>query len=114
MPVVIFGMGCVADSVLNAAMHNAQAEHVLPQLCGMVVGMLTVLTFAMRRQAYLAAGVAFIFVEMVAVMLDLALLPRIGLCASSLVTAVACLVIYLRGPWETRAPAYARERDERP
>ncbi len=109
MPVIIFAMGCVADLVLNAAAKSPQAERFLPEVCGLTVGVLTVLAFAMRRQAYLAAGAVFIFVEMVAVALDLSLIMRVGVCAASLVTAAACLAIYVRGPWTTTGTAYVRE-----
>jgi hypothetical protein len=99
MPVVIFAMACVADLVLNEAATDPRAQRFLPQICGLVVGMLTVLTFAMRRQAYLIAAAAFITVEMVAVTLAVPLAARVGLCAASLLTAAACLAVYLRGPW---------------
>ncbi|MDQ6831980.1 MAG: hypothetical protein M3008_01160 [Chloroflexota bacterium] len=114
MPVVIFAMGCGADLVLNAAVHSPQAERFLPEVCGLIVGVLTVLAFAMRRQAYFAAGIAFIFVEMVAVTLQMPLGMHVGLCAASLVTAAACLAIYARGPWMTADAVYVREQDERP
>jgi hypothetical protein len=113
MPVIVFLMGCVADAVVNGAVNDPQARRFLPELCGMTVGMLTVLTFAMRRQAYLAAGAVFVFVEMVAVTLEMSMGLRIGLCAASLVTAAACFAIYLRGPWASPDPVYARE-GERP
>lgn len=99
MPVVVFAMGCVADLVLNAAATGPRAERFLPELCGLTVGMLTVLTFAARRQAYLAAGAVFLFVEMVAVTLGMPLGLRAGLCMASLATAAACFAVYLRGPW---------------
>jgi hypothetical protein len=114
MPVVIFAMGCVADLVINAAATSPQAERFLPELCGLTVGVLTVLTFAMRRQAYLAAGAVFIFVEMVAVTLHMPPVMRAGVCAASLLTAVACLAVYLRGPWATSDAVYVREREKRP
>lgn len=96
MPVVIFAMGCIADLVLNATARSPQAERFLPEVCGLTVGVLTVLAFAMRRQAYLAAGAVFIFVEMVAVALDMPLGTRAGVCAASLATAIVCLAIYAR------------------
>ena len=114
MPVIVFIMGVVADAVLNAAVHDPQAQRFLPELCGMTVGALTVLTFAMRRQAYLAAGAIFIFVEMIAVTLEMSMGLRIGLCAASLVTAVACFIIYLRGPWASPSAVYVREQENRP
>jgi hypothetical protein len=114
MPVVIFAMGCVADLVLNAAATSSQAERFLPEVCGLTVGMLTVLTFAMRRQAYLVAGAIFVFVEMVAVTLHMPLGPHIGICAASLLTAAACFAVYLRGPWTTADAVYVRERENRP
>jgi hypothetical protein len=114
MPVVIFAMGCVADLVLNAAVTSPQAGRFLPEVCGLTVGMLTVLTFAMRRQAYLAAAAIFVFVEMVAVTLHMPLSPHIGVCAASLLTAAACLVIYLRGPWTASNAIYVREQEKRP
>jgi hypothetical protein len=114
MPVIVFVMGCVADTVVNGAVNDPRAERFLPELCGMTVGMLTVLTFAMRRQAYLAAGAIFVFVEMIAVTLEMSMNLRIGLCAASLVTAAVCFAIYLRGPWATPEAIYVRERSERP
>jgi hypothetical protein len=114
MPVIVFMMGCVADAVVNGAVSDPRAERFLPELCGMTVGMLTVLTFAMRRQAYLAAGAIFIFVEMIAVTLEMSMDLRAGLCAASLVTAAACFVIYLRGPWATAEAVSVREQGERP
>jgi len=114
MPVVIFAMGCVADLVLNAAATSPQAERFLPEICGLTVGVLTVLAFAMRRQAYLAAGIAFSFVEMVAVTLQMPLGMHVGVCVASLVTAAACFAIYVRGPWTTADAVYVREQEERP
>lgn len=114
MPAIVFVMGCVADAVVNGAIHDPQAQRFLPELCGMTVGMLTVLTFAMRRQAYLAAGAIFVFVEMIAVTMEMSMDLRVGLCAASLVTAAACFVVYLRGPWATPDAIYVRERSERP
>jgi hypothetical protein len=114
MPVIVFVMGCVADAVVNGAVSDPRAERFLPELCGMTVGLLTVLTFAMRRQAYLAAGAIFIFVEMIAVTLDMSMNLRIGLCAAALVTAAACFAIYLRGPWALPEAVYVRERSKRP
>jgi len=114
MPVVIFAMGCIADLVLNAAVHNPQAERFLPEVCGLTVGVLTVLTFAMRRQAYLAAGVVFIVVEMLAVTLPIPFGLRVGVCAASLLTAAASLAVYMRGPWATPEAVYVEERGKRP
>ncbi len=114
MPVVIFAMGCVADFVLNAAATSPQSERFLPEICGLTVGVLTVLAFAMRRQAYLAAGIAFSFVEMVAVTLQMPLGMHVGVCVASLVTAAACFAIYVRGPWTTADAVYVREQEERP
>lgn len=114
MPVVVLAMGSVADLVLNAAATSPQAERFLPELFGLTVGMLTVLTFAMRRQAYLVAGVLFVFVEMVAVTLQMPLGMYIGVCAASLLTAAACFAVYARGPWMVADPVYTREREKRP
>ncbi len=114
MPVVVFAMGAVADLVLNAAITSPQAERFLPEVFGLTIGMLTVLTFAMRRQAYLVAGVLFIFVEMVAVTLQMPPGMYIGVCAASLLTATACFAVYTRGPWVVADPVYAREREKRP
>lgn len=114
MPIVIFVMGCVADLVLNAAARSPQAERFLPEVCGLTVGVLTVLAFAMRRQAYLAAGAVFIFVEMVAVALDMPLGMHIGVCAASFVTATTCLAIYAYGPWTVSGTVSAREQSEHP
>ena len=114
MPVVIFAMGCVADLILNAAATSPQAGRFLPEVCGLTVGVLTVLAFAMRRQAYLAAGAIFIFVEMIAVTLHMPLGPHIGVCAASLLTAAACFAVYLHGPWTTVDAVYVREQEKRP
>jgi len=113
MPVIILAMGCFADAVLNTAVTDPQAQRFLPEICGLTVGMLTVLTFAMRRQAYLATGVVFIVVEMAAVALAMPLGIRIGTCAASLAIAAACIAIYTRGPWAPPSPVYAREREKR-
>lgn len=114
MPFIILVMGCFADAVLNAAVTDPQARRFLPEVCGLTVGMLTVLTFAMRRGAYLAAGVVFIVVEMAAVALPMPFSIRAGTCAASLAMAAACFAIYARGPWTPPRPAYARERETRP
>lgn len=114
MPVIVFIMGCVADAVLNAAVHDPQTRRFLPEICGLTVGALTVLTFAMRRQAYLAAGAIFVLIEMVTVTIEMPFGARVGICAASLATAAACFAIYTRGPWATPSAVYARERGERP
>ncbi len=110
MPIIIFVMGCVADAVLNSAIHGPQADRFLPEICGMTVGMLTVLTFARRRQAYLAAGLVFVFVEMVAVTLPLSLVMRATIGGVSLTTAAASLLVYTRGAWAMVRVGYAEER----
>lgn len=108
MPALILAMGCIADVALNTAIHGTQLDRFLPEICGMTVGMLTVLTFAMRRQAYLAAGAAFLVVEMIAVTLTTVGFPaRMGLCAAFLLTAAACFAIYARGPWTDARRVYA-------
>ncbi len=99
MPAVILAMGCIADVSLNVAITDPQAGRFLPEVCGLVVGALTVLTFARRRHAYLAAGALFALVEMVVVTLAVPLAPRVGLCIASLATAIACFIVYARGPW---------------
>ncbi|MCA1666572.1 MAG: hypothetical protein LC793_04065, partial [Thermomicrobia bacterium] len=57
-------------------------------------------------------GAVFLFVEMIAVTLDMPLGMRAGVCAASLVTAVACLVIYARGPWMALDVVTVRERED--
>jgi hypothetical protein len=114
MPFIILATGCIADAILNAAVTDPQAQRFLPEICGLTVGMLTVLTFAMRRQAYLATGVVFIVVEMAAVALAMPMGIRVGACAASLAMAATCFAIYARGPWMTPNPAYAGDREERP
>jgi len=99
MPAVILAMGCIADVALNVAITDPQAGRFLPEVCGLAVGALTVLTFARRRHAYLAAGAIFALVEMIVVMLAVPLAPRVGLCVASLATAIACFIVYARGPW---------------
>jgi hypothetical protein len=99
MPAVILGMGCIADVALNVAITDPQTGRFLPEVCGLVVGALTVLTFARRRHAYLAAGAIFALVEMTVVTVAVPSAPRLGLCAASLATAFACLLVYARGSW---------------
>ena len=114
MPAIILAMGSVADVALNTAIHGTQLDRFLPEICGMTVGMLTVLTFAMRRQAYLASGIAFLLVEMVVVTLTTVSIPaRLGLCAAALLTATACFIIYACGPWAETRTVYAESRRDR-
>ncbi len=110
MPVLIFAMGSVTDAIFNATIHGDIAGRFLPEICGLTVGVLTVLTFARRRSAYLMAGAVFIVVEMVAVTLALPLGLRFGLCALALAMAALCFAVYARGPWAPRAVRYAEER----
>jgi hypothetical protein len=113
MPVVIFAMGCVADLVLNSAVQDSQAGTFLPEICGLTVGALTVLTFAKRRHSYLAAAAAFTFTEMVAITLPLPVIVRASLCVALVATAAACMAIYVRGPWATLHAVPIKERVDR-
>jgi hypothetical protein len=113
MPVIIFAMGCVADLVLNSAVHDPQAGRFLPEICGLTVGALTVFTFAKRRHSYLIAAAVFTFTEMVAITLPLPTIARASVCCALVLTAAACLAVYVRGPWEARRLAYAEERADR-
>lgn len=110
VPALIFAMGTGADIALNSAIRGSYAERFLPEICGMAVGLLTVLTFARRRVAYLAAGIFFIFVEMIVITLELPLEARAAVGAGALATAAACFALYVYGPWETLAAAPARQR----
>ena len=110
MPVMIFAAGCIIDAVFNGTIQGTMADRFLPEICGLTVGVLTVLTFAKRRSAYLAAGAVFIVVEMIAITLALPLALRAGLCALSLAMAAVCFAVYVRGPWVVRQIRYAEER----
>jgi len=71
----------------------------------LAVGMLTVLTFAMRRQAYLAAGIVFTFVEMVAVTLQMPLsMQLVGPHLSEDVLARAAHAFQSITDWHTLRP----------
>lgn len=111
VPALIFAMGTIADIALNSAITGGYAERFLPEIGGLTVGTLTVLTFARRRAAYLAAGVAAIVTEMTLITLDLPLMVRALAGAGALVTAAVCFFVYAYGPWQTLATAPARQRE---
>ncbi len=113
MPVMIFAMGCVADLVLNSAVTNPQAGKFLPEICGLTVGALTVLTFARRRHSYLVAAAVFTFTEMIAITLPLPIIVRAAVCCALVVTAAACMAVYVRGPWSTLRAIPIEERADR-
>ncbi len=110
VPALIFVMGTIADITLNSAIDGPFAERFLPEICGLTIGVLTVLTFARRRAAYLAAGAIFVLVEMVVITLDLPLAVRAAVGAGALVTTAACVAVAIFGPWATLAAAPARQR----
>ena len=110
VPALIFAMGTIADITLNSAIDGSYAERFLPEICGLTVGVLTVLTFARCRKAFFAAGTIFILVEMIAITLALPLGVRAVVGAGALVTAAACFALFIYGPWETITPARQRLR----
>jgi hypothetical protein len=113
MPVVIFAMGCVADLVLNSAVTNPHVAKILPEICGLTVGALTVLTFAKRRHSYLVAAAVFTFTEMIAIALPLPIIVRAFVCCALVATAAACMAVYVRGPWAVLRAVPVEERADR-
>jgi hypothetical protein len=113
MPVVVFAIGCIADLALNAAVQDPRVGRFLPEICGLTVGTLTVLTFAKRRHSYFAASAVFTFAEMIAIMLPLPIIARASVCCALVVTAAACMAVYVRGPWATLRTVPVEERVDR-
>ncbi|MGI8856954.1 MAG: hypothetical protein ACR2JW_14500 [Thermomicrobiales bacterium] len=112
-PAMIFGTGCFADFVLSTAVHGPNIERALPACAGLMVGTLTVLTFAKRRDAYLVAAALFTAVALIAVTLAASLALRASLCAACLIAVGASLASYAVVPEQKRAPARSESRDER-
>lgn len=110
VPALIFVMGAIADIALNSAIKGPYVERFLPEICGLTVGTLTVLTFARRRKAFLAAGAIFVLTQMIVITLDLPLGARAAISAGALLTAALCIAVYTYGPWEPLTAAPVRQR----
>lgn len=104
-PALVFVVGCAVDIAVNAAVRGDLAERFLPEVCGMTVGLLTVLTFARRRVAYIGTAAMFVLAEMIVIALPLDLPVRLALGAACLVTTAACLGVFFRVRWATVRPA---------
>ncbi len=104
-PALVFVVGCAVDVAINAAVRGDLAQRLVPEVCGLAVGLLTVLTFARRRVAYVGTAAMFVLAEMVVIALPLDLTIRLVLCAACLVTAAACLGVFFRVHWATVRPA---------
>ncbi len=100
IPVLVFLTGVMMDVAINSTITGGYAERFLPEVCGMFVGVLTVLTFARRRTAYLGTAVVFLLTEMLAVVLPLAVEVRFALALACVITAVLCLAMYTRFAWQ--------------
>ena len=99
IPALVFLTGVLMDIAINSTITGGYAERFLPEICGMFVGILTVLTFARRRTAYLGTAVVFLFTEMIAVVLPLVIEVRLVLALACVITAVLCLAMYTRFAW---------------
>lgn len=104
-PALVFLVGCTVDIAINATVRGGYAERFLPEMCGLIVGILTVLTFARRRGAFVGTAVVFVLAEMILIALPLDLPVRLALCAACLGTAAACLGVFFRVRWATVQPA---------
>lgn len=104
-PTLVFVVGCAVDIAVNSAIRGDLTERVLPEICGLTIGLLTVLTFARRRSAYIGTAAMFVLAEMVVVALPLDLSVRLALSAACFVTAAACLGVFFRVRWATVQPA---------
>lgn len=113
-PAIIFGVGCFADFALSTAVHGPNIEQMLPTCAGVIVGTLTVLTFAKRRDAYLVAAALFTAVAIIAVTLAASVALRTGLCAACLAAVGASLASYALVPERRLASARSEYRDDRP
>jgi len=98
-PMLVFLTGVMMDVAINSAIMGGYAERFLPEICGMLVGVLTVLTFARRRMAYLGTAAVFLCTEMIVVVLPLAIEARLVLALACVITAVLCLAMYTRFAW---------------
>lgn len=96
---LVFGTGVVMDVAVNSTITGGYAERFLPEVCGLIVGLLTVLTFARRRGAFLGSATVFMLAEMVAVALPVVVELRLVLALACVVTTVACLGMYTRFAW---------------
>ncbi len=110
-PVLVFFVGCFVDIALNSVLSGPRVSMFLPEVCGLTVGALTVLTFARRRDAYLVAGAVYAVVEMLAVTAPMDVPMRIAVCVACLAVAVICLTVYVRVPWATVQTIPTQQRD---
>jgi hypothetical protein len=113
-PAMIFGVGCFADFVLSTAVHWPNIEQLLPACAGVIIGTLTVLTFAKRRDAYLVAAALFTAVAIIAVTLAASVALRATLCAACLAAVGASLASYTLVPERRLASARSESRDDLP
>lgn len=112
-PAMIFGVGCFTDFVLSTVVHGPNIERALPACAGLVVGTLTVLTFAKRRDAYIIAAALFTAVAIIAITLAASVALRLGLCAACLAVIGASLASYSLVPEQGLRPARPEHRDDR-
>lgn len=98
-PALVFVTGVAMDVAINSTITGGYAERFLPEICGLLVGLLTVLTFARRRGAFLGTALIFMLAEMIAVTLPLMIEVRLVLALACAITIVACLGMYTRFAW---------------
>lgn len=112
-PLLVFSVGCFVDVALNTAVAGGRLNMFLPEVCGLTVGALTVLTFSRRRSAYLLAATIFTVTEMAAVLLPMQSAMRIAVCGACVVMTALCVMIFAYVPWASVEPFEAESHPNR-
>lgn len=113
VPGVIFGVGCFAVYVLSLVVQGPLAQQLLPTTSGLLVGALTVATFARVRDAYVVAAAVYSASACIIATLAIPAAMRFGVSALCVGTVLACVVAYLSLPVGMPVEVRVDERDRR-
>jgi hypothetical protein len=113
-PAVIFAVGCFADFVLSSSIQGRSSDQLFPAVSGLVVGVLTVLTFARMRDAYIAAAAIYSAVAVIGATVSYPVTVRVAVIAACLVAVAASLVAYTLVPERKTVRVSSNDRRNRP
>lgn len=113
-PGLIFAVGCFVDFILSSSLQGKAAEQIFPAVSGLIVGALTVLTFARWRDAYIAAAGVYSAAAVIGATVAYSVPVRISMIAACLVAIAASLVAYALVPERKLVRVRPNDRGDRP
>jgi hypothetical protein len=113
-PALIFAVGCFVDFILSSSLLGKPAEQIFPAVSGLIVGGLTVLTFARWRDAYIAAAAVYSAAAVIGATVGYAIPVRASIIAACLLAIVASLIAYTLIPERKAVKVRSDSRGDRP